>query len=166
MALTTITQERLKELAIYDPITGAFTWKVSRGGHVKAGAQFGNPDKNGYLQAGIDGRMRLLHRMAFLYMEGSIPELVDHKNRNPSDNRWENLREASALTNMFNKKVSRTSSTGLKGVLLCKKTGRFYSYIKVSGKNKFLGAFDSKDEAFEFVSLAREMIHGEFACHG
>ncbi len=82
-----ITQQRLKELLIYDPDSGHFINKVSRGRGGKIGAIAGSPDKDGYIIIGIDRKSYKAHRLAFLYMEGYMPTKVDHDNRIPYDNK-------------------------------------------------------------------------------
>ena len=53
----------------------------------------------------------------FLWVTGEWPEAeIDHKNRDKSDNRWANLREARRPENIANSVVRADSKIGLKGV--------------------------------------------------
>lgn len=108
-----ITQAYLKELFVYNPETGDFVRKVPRGNQ-KAGSIANRRDKDNYIKIGIDGRDYRAHRLAFLYMEGAIPELVDHVNSIPYDNRWDNLRTATPQQNNRNRKA--TSKSGYLGI--------------------------------------------------
>lgn len=86
-----ITQQRLKELFEYTPDTGLFIRKIRVGNQI-AGNIAGSLKKDGYVYIKIDSKPYKAHRLAFLYMEGYMPEEVDHINRDCSDNRWCNLR--------------------------------------------------------------------------
>lgn len=127
-----LTQERLKELFEYRPETGEFIRKVSRG-RGKAGSVAGTSDKDGYIIIGIDRERYKAHRLAFLYMDGKIPEEVDHKNRITWDNRWDNLRDTTSSEN--NKNRTTYSNSGYLGVSWHKaaKNGKYK--IKILIKN-------------------------------
>src|SRR5579863_2482235 len=102
-----LTQERLKELLHYDPDTGLFTRLVTVAAFgAQKGKIAGNVDKKfGYCLIRIDGRGYLAHRLAFLYMTDSIPEEVDHRDLNRSNNKWINLRAARHVDNMRNQPI-------------------------------------------------------------
>uniref|UniRef100_A0AAU8GJY0 HNH endonuclease motif-containing protein n=1 Tax=Salmonella phage PMBT31 TaxID=3153514 RepID=A0AAU8GJY0_9CAUD len=108
-----ITQELLKELFEYNPDTGDFIRKVSKG-RAKAGTIAGSPDKDGYIFIGINRKRYAAHRLAFLYMEGYIPDLVHHLNNIRKDNRWCNLKDATSQENNRNK-VAQSNSGYLGG---------------------------------------------------
>lgn len=108
-----LTQERLKELFEYRPETGEFIRKVSRG-RGKAGSIAGSPDKDGYIFIGINRKRYAAHRLAFLYMEGYIPNLVHHLNNIRKDNRWCNLKDCTSQEN--NRSKIAQSNSGYLGV--------------------------------------------------
>jgi hypothetical protein len=59
------------------------------------------------------------HRLAWLYMVGVWPDdEIDHWNRDPSDNRFTNLRDATHAKNGFNSGKRSNNSSGRKGVSL------------------------------------------------
>lgn len=73
-----IDQDLLKSLLHYDPDSGIFTWKVSRG-RVKAGKIAGRKSGEGYFQIQIFRRLYQSHRLAWIYMHGEIKsECIDH----------------------------------------------------------------------------------------
>jgi len=81
-----ISQDQLRKLLDYNPESGLFTWKVKRG-WVLAGAKAGHLRRDGYLTIRIIGRLLYAHRLAWLYIYGEWPNIVDHKDHNPSNNK-------------------------------------------------------------------------------
>lgn len=159
-----LTHARLKELVHYDPTTGIFLWKVNRRGPAKRGDIVGNPMKDGHLQACIDGHRTLVHVFAWFYMTGEWPpQDIDHRNRVPDDNRWENLRLASMSQNQQNQSLSSRNKSGFKGVFFVKEKNRWLASIKAEGKSKHLGYFSSKEEAAVAYAVAAQRYFGEFA---
>jgi hypothetical protein len=92
-----LTQERLKEILDYNHETGIFTWKIEPPNRpYLKGKEAGCYDKDGYIQIRIKGIGYSAHHLAFLFMEGYLPEgQVYHKDRIKDHNWWDNLREAS-----------------------------------------------------------------------
>ncbi|WLW40698.1 H-N-H-endonuclease [Escherichia phage Bf23] len=158
------TLERLKELLNYDPDTGIFTNKISRGRGGKAGAVAGYLRKDGYITIKIDKVDYLAHRLAFLYMTGSIPDLVDHINRIRSDNRWKNLRESTSQIN--NRNCTASSKSGYLGVHWNKQLQKWQvQIINCEGKNIYGGIFEYLDleNAVLKANTLRHELHGKDA---
>lgn len=152
----TLTADRLRSVLSYDPRSGLFTWIARLAHRIRVGDTAGSFDANGYVLIGIDGVIYKAHRLAFLYQIGCFPtEHVDHINGDVADNSWWNLREVCEQTNQQNKRRARKdSSTGLLGVV--PKRGRFAAYIGVSGKNFYLGTYDTPEQAHErYISEKR-----------
>jgi len=142
-----LTQERLRELVSYDPENGIFTWIKRRSG-VSKGKVAGTAHSGGYLQIRIDKKKYFNHRLAFLYMEGYIPEnQVDHINRIRNDNRWCNLREASHSCNMRNASIGKNNTSGVIGISWHKVLNKWHAQITISYSQKNLGIFESFDDA-------------------
>ena len=93
-----ITKADLLEDFEYNPITGLFVRKTSKG-KWKSGEIAGGIDVHGYVKIRVKNLKYAAHRLAFLYMTGEIPNMIDHINRIKSDNRWENLRACDASEN-------------------------------------------------------------------
>ena len=74
----------------------------------------------------------LLHR---LVMNISKDEIIDHKNRNRTDNRKNNLRIVTQHQNSFNKNKCSSNKTGITGVWWDKTKQRWVACIKYLGKN-------------------------------
>lgn len=157
-----ITVERLKELLDYSPDTGVFTWKTSRGGW-PAGREAGCLQWDGYVRIGIDGSQYRAHQLAWLWMHGEWPNRLDHKNRDRSDNRIDNLRKATQSNNLANTTLRHNNTSGFKGVSRVRATGKWIATIKVMGKSRYLGTYDAPQKAHEAYMAALSSAHGEFA---
>lgn len=148
-----LTQERLKELLHYDPETGVFTRLVSVGKTAPAGAALSTPDSQGYIQVRLLGRNYRLHRLAWFYMTGVWPKVVDHINRLRADNRWANLREVDRRVNNLN--CARV--VGAKG---CYKVGdRYQARIRHNHQQIYLGTFGTEAEASAAYLDAAKRFH-------
>lgn len=136
---------------IDDPIINAHTWHATREINPYARTMIMQP--NGKFK-GVQ-----LHRL-ILGIEGT-KKLGDHKNRNTLDNRRENLRIATHSENCKN----RISAGESKYLGVCKSTGRakWQATIKVKGRYKMLGRFDSEEAAAIRYDAAAKIHHGEFA---
>ena len=161
-----LTQEKLKCLLDYDQNSGVFTWRIRPGTKVSAGDIAGSHFRNGYINIGVYGKTYLLHRLAFFYMMGRWPYIVDHINRDTTDNRWCNLREADESINGHNGGSYSTSDTGIRGVCYRKRTGRFRATLTIRGKRVLDREFPTKEGASIAYAEARErfayrMANGE-----
>ncbi len=86
---------------------------------------------------------------------------VDHINGNTLDNRISNLRVCTRSQNAKNRKLSRNSSTGLKGV--SQRGLKFRSRIWIGGKGICLGTFESASDASKAYQDASLFFFGDFA---
>lgn len=161
--LASLSQARLQELLHYDPETGVFTWRVDRV-RVRAGERAGKVTRDGYIEIGVDGKRYGAHRLAFLYMSGAIPSsYVDHINLTKSDNRWCNLRPASSSQNQMNTSGRPNNTSGFKGVSWHPREERWRADIRVDGKKKCLGYFDTPEDGYDAYCAAAKSHYGEFA---
>lgn len=159
-----LTQERLKELLHYNPETGIFIRRVRVSSKAPAGAVAGYVDpSHGYVSIGVDGREYYGHRLAFLYMTGEWPKKqADHKNTNRSDNRWDNLREATQAQNKTNLKLRSNNTSGYKGVTWDAKLSKWKAQIGYGGKHIYLGVFSDKEDAKKAYDISAAKLHGDF----
>ncbi len=161
-----ITQAQLKEILHYDPETGVFTWKVAVSMRTGAGMVAGGINAtSGYRTIRLGGLRPTAQRVAHLYMTGSWPEsTMDHINGDRADNRWCNLRAASAGNNAHNAITRVDNSSGVKGVFYRTDTGTWVTQIRHNRVNhrKNHATFD---EACDYVRELRTQLHGEFARH-
>jgi len=122
------------------------------------GVVTGTPLGNGYLGTGIrlDGKVKrvLMHRMVFLLAHGYLPITVDHINGDRADNRIENLRAATKQQQQGNR-----ASRGYRV-----KTKRYAKpRYEVNCAHKYIGVFDTPEEAQAAYMAARVQAFGEFA---
>lgn len=101
--------------------------------------------KDGYWSTQIYKKNVQVHRIVWVLNFWSIPAgmEIDHINRNPSDNRIENLRLVTRSQNGFNIRVPKQSRTGERYIHTCSKTGRFI--VRISGKS--CGTYGTLEEA-------------------
>jgi hypothetical protein len=131
-----MTQFELKTLLDYCPDTGVFTWKVNKPPRAKAGEVAGYNNGSGYIKVSIHGVACYAHRLAFIWMNGESPNVVDHINGVRHDNRWVNLRSVQQKQNCSNK----TFGTGVR-LVRGKWEARYAS--------KHLGYFKTKKQALQ-----------------
>jgi hypothetical protein len=153
----------------YDPYTGVITWRhrddvpACINGRY-AGKPAGKTDAYGYKVIRFNKQTYLAHRLAYLLMEGHWPTAeIDHIDGAKSNNAWKNLRIASRSENMRNR--PGYGASGFKGVTHVKSSGKWQAQIFMSGKQTYLGAFDTAELAHAAYLEKSSEIHGEFAHH-
>lgn len=165
-----ISKEYLRECLSYNPETGCFIWNERPESHFSPSSkrtaeqksriwnshysakQAGTKDSYGYIQIRISGKSYLAHKLAWLYVNSEWPDQVDHINHTRSDNRIGNLRKVKFHQNMKNKSLHKNNKSGFHGIY--PKGNRWKAEIGVEGKTKYLGTFDSIDEAIQARSQA------------
>ena len=103
--------------------------------------------------------------MAFLYVNGSMPVGVDHKNQIKADNRWRNLRESNQSINAKNMPMNKANTSGINGVSWNKVRRKWVAQISIDGKQFNLGGFNSKKDAAT-ARLNANRANGFTAIHG
>lgn len=153
------TADKLRAHLDYKPETGEFWTRPRKIGTVQHFGKTRVPAVTIRLKEG-DGVFRhyYAHRLAWLWMTGEWPrDEIDHINNNSTDNRWENLREASHIENNRNKDFR--SGRKLLGACFHKASGLWRAIIR--GKN--LGYFKTPEEAHVAYKRAAIEEYGEFA---
>lgn len=148
----------LKDLIRYDEKTGLAFWNEAPSKSVKAGSAISTL-KNGYIVFSYKRSQYLLHRVIWFIMKGEQPsEIIDHKNRMTTDNKWSNLREATYEESSINTSISSRNSSGYKGVYWNKRKNRYIARIGSGNKRKVLGQFVSeKDAAIAYDNAALKL---------
>ena len=158
MAALPVAVSRLREVFEYHPETGNFVRRHSiRGAH--AGTIAGYKMMHGYITIQVDKRQYLAHRLAWLYMKGEWPRYqIDHKNGDPSDNRWENLREASQTQQNINTAIRKNNTSGFRGVSWNAQNNKWRARLC----EEDIGFFTSKHEAHRAYQAAAAQRFGDF----
>lgn len=158
-----LTTERLRELFDYRCDTGELVRKIALSRSSKVGEVAGFVGTNGYLYAAVDSKTYPLHRMIWKWHGFEDVCFLDHVNRDPSDNRIENLRPATRSQNMQNRGIPKNNTTGVMGVIWHKAKRKFRVRLGVNGRRIHIGDFDDL-ECAELVAIeARAKYHGHFA---
>jgi hypothetical protein len=162
-----ITQELLKTLFNYNPLTGDFTRIKAAGARGRIGDVAGCLQSDGYNYMRMQGKLYKAHRVAWLYIHGQWPkDHIDHINSVRNDNRLSNLREATPSQNMANTCIQTNNSSGLKGVSWCKYTNKWRAQICINNKRKPIGRFIDKNDAHKAYCKAADKYYREFANYG
>ena len=145
--------ELLRTAFSYDPATGVFTRK-KKWGSKPVGSVVGGLSRYGYVQIAFNGRTHTAQRLAWLYVHGHWPAgVIDHIDRNRTNNRIGNLRDVGYPENANNSGPQRRSQSGVKGVSLRSlRNGRrpkkaWRADIVVNGRKNFLGNFYTIEDA-------------------
>lgn len=149
-----ITVERLREVLHYEPETGEFRWLQTRSGrHGPVGIVERVDGKYGRLIITIDYGRYKAHRLAWLYMEGKWPDgNIDHIDRNPLNNAWNNLRESTPKINSRNRRLNKNNTSGTPGVFWDKNGQVWKVYL---GK-KFIRNYSKKEDAVRVAVALRK----------
>lgn len=160
-----LSAKRLRKLLSYDPETGIFRWKVTVCSRAVVGGVAGtfHLDRN---RIQVDGCRHIAADLAWLYMTGKWPSvLIDHADTDPSNDRFNNLREADFTLNNINKKIRRDNTSGFKGV---KRDPRltvkpWQGMVSIKGARLSIGHFRTRREAGKAVREANAVIYRQFA---
>ena len=104
---------------------------------------------------GSNKNIKMSHLLGF--------ENYDHIDRNPLNNRKENLRAATTAENSRNRNISKNNTSGIIGVGLNKKNGKWRARITFEWNEIFLGEYIKKEDAIITRLKAEKKYFGEFA---
>lgn len=157
-----IQQNEAKKVLSYCPNSGIFRWKNPSKFHAEkigliAGTTAFSRGKE-YVSIGLMGCVVKAHRLAWLFVYGYWPTMIDHINGNSLDNRISNLVECTPTMNCQNHTKSINGS-GLPVGVRNTKNGKFQARIKKDKINIHLGTFNTADEASFAYTQKRIGIH-------
>lgn len=161
------TMEQYKELLAkfdYDG-KGKFFHKLSVGSGRK-GIRAGWVGQDGYRIIRINKIDFLEHHVVFFAHNSYLPRIIDHLNNNKSDNRIENLSSRTAGKSSRDRKMSKTNTSGFKGVNWHAESKKWTARIGFQGKRIWCGHFDDKADAVEAMRKKREDLHRQSFNHG
>ena len=158
-----MTDELFKALS-YEAETGIFRWREPLRRGMKPGTIAGTNTNTGYVSVSVRGKSYLAHRLAWFMSFGSWPEhTIDHVNGNGRDNRLSNLRHATPSQNSMNRGTPITNTSGVRGVSLIRRTGRWEAAVVKNGKKKRFGSYVNFDDAVAARRSAELEEFGEFS---
>jgi hypothetical protein len=158
-----MTPETLKHFLYYNHISGDFYWRNPTAVCVKPWEKAGGLNNDGYVFIRLNKRKYRAHHLAWLYVNGFMPNQIDHKNGVRTDNSIANLRLATQSQNNMNKGAQTNNKAGLKGVFWVKKAGKYCATVTANGKRRYLGYFADPQDAHAAYVLAAAEAHGSFA---
>jgi hypothetical protein len=156
------TLDELKRYYEYNPETGIVILKEMRcnSDAKRVGKQIGNlRRRSNTLVWTINHKYKNFYLSRFIWKlmteEDPGKLIVEHKNRDSTDNRWCNLRLATFSQNTFNRFSMGYSKR--------KESGKYRARVTVDGKRVSIGSFDNEEDAKQALLLARKQYYGEFA---
>lgn len=130
-----MNQEEVKSLFVY--IDGSLYSRVNRKSS-RVGDIAGHSRADGYRIVGVNGKQEYEHRVIYLYHHGFIPPIVDHIDRDNTNNQIDNLRGLEKYQNLLNSKKC-TAKSGIKGVYWVKGRNVWGPIIRINNQFKYLG---------------------------
>jgi frataxin-like iron-binding protein CyaY len=137
-----------------------------KSGKIRTGKAF----NNGYTMISLNHVKSIyIHHLvaeAFLDKPNTDDRLIiDHINRDKSNNNASNLRWITQSLNLMNRSKSKKSplSSKYKGVCFKSDKQKWCAKITKDGQDIFLGYFDSEEEAAHFYNLKAKELFGAFA---
>lgn len=155
--------EEIKEYISYDPVTGDFYWIKPSSKKVRVGTVIRNYDNRGYLCIKFGGKRYKAHSVAWWWVNGEMPRIIDHINGRPDDNRILNLRLATVSQNQMNRRPKVNGTSPYKGVTRITGTNRWMAHIRFQGKSFNLGHYDLQEDAARAYDKRAAQMFGSFA---
>ena len=129
-----LTIERVREMLDYNTETGIVKWKKKPNKNTIIGQRAGSIKRDNYRYLRIDNIEYLEYRLIWFGMTGNWPKnQIDHIDLDKSNNKWNNLREATVSQNGMNTNIKISNNTGYKGVDKIK-NGKFRVRIRKNNK--------------------------------
>jgi hypothetical protein len=150
--------DKLKQVLFYDTETGNFTWTDKASYKCFVGKKAGS-FSSGYVAIRYKRKLYKAHRLAWAFVYGTMPDCaIDHIDGNKSNNQIANLRLATDGINSQNiKSAFITNKSGYLGVSPAEK--KWKATIRVSGKYKYLGVFETPELAHAAYVNAKRQFH-------
>lgn len=156
-----LTQERLQQVLHYDPATGEFRWREQELDR-RAGKIAGCCMRSDYWCIHVDGRSYRAHQLAWLYMTGEwgLP-LITHRDGDPFNNRWRNLRLSLSLDCPARRASSHGDPPVFAGIALDRRSGQWTARINAGERVYLLGRFPTNEAAHEAYAIAARLLQRE-----
>lgn len=116
--------------------------------------------RNTYYCMSNDSTYKRLHRLVLEITDPNV--FIDHINHNGLDNRKENLRICTNQENIQNCLTPKNNKSGCKGVYWSKDRNKWTVQVTINNKTKYIGRYDSYEDAIEARKEAAKIYYGEF----
>lgn len=148
--------ERPREFPAYSAQRECKRWNTRY-----AGQEVGVPSDDGHLHVRLQGTSYFVHRVIWkLVTRMEPPELLDHRDQIPDNNRFRNLRPASESQNQINRS-NGWGAAKARGIRF--QRGRWYARVHKNRECIHVGGFATKEEAVAARSVELKRLYGEFA---
>ncbi|MFG1461756.1 AP2 domain-containing protein [Xanthobacter sp. DSM 24535] len=138
------------------PLVAALNW-----------AAYERPGWTAYAVTGVrrpDGRPTALRLHRYLLTLREMDGIdVDHIDGNGLHNRRPNLRACTHAQNLRNRGLMRSNTSGYKGIYFDRCSGRWRAELRIDGRRKHVGYFDTAELAAAAYDAEALKLHGEFA---
>ncbi len=172
------SSERLHQLFEVDFDSGTLIWKRRPVSDFKTSGDcetwhirfLGMPalatvNGQGYCHGRLGNIRPQAHSVIWCMKYGYWPKQIDHINGIRTDNRIANLREVTTRQNQRNRRKPVCNTSGNIGVAFRKESGRWRAYINDNRGRKWLGTFNTFEEAVAARKSA-ELKQGYHPNHG
>lgn len=165
-----LTHEYLKQCIDYNPETGDFKWKISMGPSTYGNdAFYVRIEGNNYIKltSFILGKSYSTNRLIVFWMTGYMPSpnrVVMPIDNNALNLKWSNIKVGNrSETNIKKRNHGMLAS---KGVCFDSRSNKYRVTIRITGKQKCLGYYDTETEAYAAYMKAARKHYGELANDG
>ena len=120
--------------------------------------------QTGYLVCNYDGQRIYVHRLTWYLHYGYWPKRLDHINRIKTDNRIENLREATAEQSSQNRNfLGGYLSKCIYFDPTHQSPKKYRVRVQANGNRRHIGWYATEREAKDAAAAALQAHHGDFA---
>lgn len=150
---------KYQELEIMQMYKEKYTYNKENGDLIgPGGIIIKRKTNNGYIRCNLRiSRIKkidvLAHRLAWFLETGEIPDVIDHINGIKTDNRFCNLRNTTQQKNLWNR------NDIVKGYCWNKQAKKWQVSIKINKKSKYLGLYNTEEEAHQVYLDAKKIYH-------
>jgi len=157
-------QKELLTKVIYDESSpSCLRWSEVISRKIRKGSVAGHLHKaDKYYKVRYKGKAFRVHRIIWQLFYGTTESMIDHKDGDTTNNRIENLREATHTENMRNSKTKESNKTGVKGLDWDENNKVWRGRIRFEGK-RFSKRGKNKQEIVGWLEDIRNKLHGDFA---